>query len=626
MFNINRSEKNPILSPLKNHSWESKATFNGCPVVIDSKTTALVYRAMSNEDPVRKPHISISTIGVAFSKNGEDFSDRAVLIAPSEDFDKYGCEDPRVTKIGDTYYIFYTALSDYPFGPHCIKTAVALSKDLKTIYAKHLVTPFNAKAMALFPKKIGDKYTAFITIDTDPGPSKLCIRNFSTLEEIWDQKKWQKWYQEKDKYEIVLRRKEKDHVELGAVPVLTKSGWLAVYCHIQNYWTDHPMFGVEAILLETNNPKKIIGRTKGPFLTPEWYYEKIGQVPNIVFPTGAIVKKNMLEVYYGGADTFCAKATIPLDPFLKSLTTKPEIIRHKKNPILSPREGLAWEAGGVCNPAAIDIDGTVHFLYRAATVDNVSTLGYANSKDGFFINERSDNPVYSPRADFESHGCEDPRLTRIGNTIYMMYTGFNGYVPRIVATSISVKDFLAKAWDKWSAPAVLSPDSIPDKDATVLPEKFSQGYLIIHRAGNGICGDYFPTLDFATEQITKCIDITDPRNGMWDTVRIGLSCPLIKTKKGWLMLYHGISWSGVYRVGALLLDLKDPTIVLSRTAAPFFEPDAEYESQGVVSNVVFPCGVVERKGLLYIYYGAADKYIGAATIPLKTVLSYLENK
>ena len=90
------------------------------------------------------------------------------------------------------------------------------------------------------------------------------------------------------------------------------------------------------------------------------------------------------------------------------------------------------------------------------------------------------------------------------------------------------------------------------------------------------------------------------------------------------MLYHGISWSGKYRVGALLLDLKDPTIVLARTAAPFFEPSTEYESQGVVSHVVFPCGIVERKGLLYIYYGAADKYIGVATIPLKTVLEYLE--
>ncbi len=623
MFTIHRFEKNPILSPLKTHSWESKATFNGAPIQIDSKTTALLYRAMSEADPYKTPHFSLSVIGVAFSKNGGDFEQRQPLVIPSEDFDRYGCEDPRVSKIDDTYYIFYTALGGYPYGPENIRTAVALSKDLKTIYAKHLITPFNAKAMALFPKKIGDKYAAFITIDTDPGPSKLCYRTFATLEELWDHKKWEKWYHEKEKHELQLRRKERDHVELGAVPVLTKKGWLLIYSHIQNYWTDHPLFGVEALLLDTANPKKLIGRTKGPFLTPEWYYEKIGQVANIVFPTGALIKKNTLEVYYGAADNFCAKALLPLPQLLAALTEKSAVIRYKKNPILTAREGFDWEAGGVCNPATIDIDGTVHILYRAATTNNVSTFGYACSKDGLSIDERLDMPVYVPRADFESHGCEDPRITRIGNTLYMMYTGFNGSVPRIVATSISVKDFVARKWDKWAPPAVLTPDSIPDKDATVLPEKFAQGYLIIHRAGNGICGDYFPTLDFTKEQITKCIDITDPRNGMWDTVRIGLSCPLIKTKKGWVMLYHGISWSGKYRVGALLLDLKDPTIVLARTAAPFFEPETEYESQGVVSHVVFPCGVIERKGLLYIYYGAADKYIGVATLPLKKVLEYL---
>jgi len=624
MFTINRSEKNPILSPLKNHAWESHATFNGCPVVIDETTTALVYRAMSEVDPYRTPHVSLSTIGVAFSKNNDDFTDRHILIAPSEDFDRCGCEDPRVTKIGDTYYIFYTALSEYPFGPHCIKTAVALSKDLKTIYAKHLVTPFNAKAMALFPKKIGDKYTAFITIDTDPGPSKLCVRTFASLEEMWDQKKWWTWYAHKDTHELKLRRKEKDHVELGAVPILTKKGWLAIYCHIQNYWTDTPYFGIEAILLDTNNPKKIIGRTKGPFLTPEWYYEKFGQVANIVFPTGAVITRNTLSVYYGAADTYCAVATMPLDTLLDSMTELPALSRSKKNPILSPRAGLAWEAGGVCNPAAIELNDTIHLLYRAVADNGVSTLGYATTTDGYTILERPTDPVYRPRADFESHGCEDPRLTRIGNTIHMFYTGFNGQVPRIVTSRISVKDFLARAWDMWSAPCAITPDTISDKDATVLPEKFKKGYLVIHRAGNGICGNYMPSLDVQAEHITMCIDITDPRFGMWDSIRIGLASPLIKTPKGWLMLYHGISWSGIYRVGALLLDLKDPTIVLARTAAPFFEPETTYESQGVVSNVVFPCGVVERKGILFIYYGAADKYIGVATIPLKSVLEYLK--
>lgn len=624
MFTVSRNEKNPILAPLKTHSWESKATFNGSPIAIDTKTSAFVYRAMSEVDPYKEPHMSLSVVGVAFTKNGCDFTDRQVLIAPSEDFDRYGCEDPRVTKIGDTYYIFYTALSDYPFGPHCIKTAVALSKDMKTIYAKHLVTPFNAKAMALFPQKVDGKYAAFISIDTDPGPSKLCYKTFNTIEEIWDHKKWEIWYKQKEKHEIQLRRKEKDHVEIGAVPVLTKAGWLVVYCHIQNYWTEHPVFGIEALILDKNNPKKLLGRTKGPFLTPDWYYEKIGQVPNIVFPTGAVIKKNTLEVYYGGADSYCASAKLPLDTFLASMLNESAFTRLKKNPILAPREGLEWEAGGVCNPAAIEIDGTIHLLYRAATTGNFSTFGYATTKDGSTILSRPEVPVYSPRAEFESHGCEDPRMTRIGNTIYMMYTGFNGVVPRIVESSISVKDFVANKWDKWTDPAVITPASIADKDATVLPEKFKQGYLIIHRAGNGICGDYFPTLDFATEQISRCIDITDPRSGMWDTVRIGLSTPLIKTKKGWVMIYHGISWRSTYRVGALLLDLKDPTIVLARTASPFLEPIMSYESQGVVSNVVFPCGVVDRKGLLYIYYGASDKYVGVGTIPLKSILEYLK--
>jgi predicted GH43/DUF377 family glycosyl hydrolase len=70
--------------------------------------------------------------------------------------------------------------------------------------------------------------------------------------------------------------------------------------------------------------------------------------------------------------------------------------------------------------------------------------------------------------------------------------------------------------------------------------------------------------------------------------------------------------------------LKDPTIVLARTAAPFLEPELDYESQGVVSNVVFPCGVVDRKGLLYVYYGASDKYVGVGTISLKSILEYLK--
>lgn len=623
MFTIQRSERNPILAPLKNNSWESRATFNGCPVQIDKNTKALVYRAMSEADPFKPPHVPLSCIGVAFSKGDEPFTQRQKLIEPSEEFDKWGCEDPRVTKIGDTYYIFYTALSDYPYGPHCIKTAVALSKDLKTIEKKFLVTPFNSKAMALFPEKIGDEYMAFITIDTDPGPSKLCIRSFKDLSELSDQKKWQKWYDQKEKYEIHLRREERDHIELGAPPLFTNKGWVLFYSHIQNYWTDAPLFGIEALLLDLKNPKKIIGRTTCPFITPEWYYEKIGQVANITFPSGALIEKNNIVLYYGGADTFCATALISKDAFLTALEKPIKVERYKKNPILSPREGFEWEKGGVLNPAVIDIDGTIHIIYRAATVDNRSTFGYAQSQDGFTITQRSDTPIYSPRADFESYGCEDPRLVLIKDTIYMTYTGFNGTVPRIVFTSISKKDFIKQKWDAWSFPSAITPDTLPDKDASILPEKNEHGYLVFHRAGNDICGDYFSTLEPGHEKITKCIDIAGPRPGMWDHIKIGLSVPPIKTKKGWILIYHGISAHKVYRVGALLLDLKDPTKVLARTATPFFEPEMDYEKNGVVSNVVFPCGAAVRGDTVFIYYGAGDLHTGVATISLQTLLFYL---
>jgi predicted GH43/DUF377 family glycosyl hydrolase len=112
---------------------------------------------------------------------------------------------------------------------------------------------------------------------------------------------------------------------------------------------------------------------------------------------------------------------------------------------------------------------------------------------------------------------------------------------------------------------------------------------------------------------------------MWDGLKVGISCPPIKTPKGWLMLYHGVSWSAIYRVGAVLLDLEDPTIVRARTAVPILEPQESYEMQGIVSNVVFPCGNIVRNGKLYIYYGAADKHVGVAYVDMEILLEMLES-
>jgi predicted GH43/DUF377 family glycosyl hydrolase len=148
--------------------------------------------------------------------------------------------------------------------------------------------------------------------------------------------------------------------------------------------------------------------------------------------------------------------------------------------------------------------------------------------------------------------------------------------------------------------------------------------MIFHRVNTSICVDYVSSLDFSKEKVTQCIEIISPRKGMWDGRKVGISSPPVKTKDGWLLLYHGVSWSTTYRVGAVLLDLEDPTIVKARTAIPLFEPETEYEHKGIVPNVVFPCGLTIRGSTAYIYYGGGDLVVGVATVKVSALLKMLE--
>ena len=146
---IKRYKDNPILAPNEDNDWEAVATFNAS-IVHDNETYHMVYRAVAREKVYFERSIELSTIGYAASRDGITFSDRRLLISPEYGWEQFGCEDPRVTKIDDKYYIFYTALSDYPHTADGIKVAVAVTKDFQEFETKKLVTPFNAKAMALF--------------------------------------------------------------------------------------------------------------------------------------------------------------------------------------------------------------------------------------------------------------------------------------------------------------------------------------------------------------------------------------------------------------------------------------------------------------------------------------------
>jgi predicted GH43/DUF377 family glycosyl hydrolase len=637
MFVVKRSEHNPIMTPNRNHYWEEFAVFNLCPVK-QGRITYGLFRAISGVDKLRDPH-QVSVIGIAKSKDGEHFKDHEQFIVPKEEWEQFGCEDPRVTYFEGNFYIFYTALSKYPFGPEGIKVALAISKDLKKVDEKHFVTPFNSKAMALFPERINGKITVIFSADTDLPPARMTIAQLDKIEDMWSTTFWEKWYQGISEHVIDPRRNEHDHVEVGAPPIKTKYGWLVIYSHIQNYFGSgngqDKIFGIEALLLDLNDPRKIIGRTRGPLLVPEEPYEMSGYVGNVVFPTGALLEKDILTIYYGAADTTVCTARVNLMDLISSM--HPDSIdrfrfkRFSKNPIISPKPEHPWESKATFNPAAIEIAGKTHILYRALSEDNTSSIGYATTENGVDIVDRLADPIYVPREDFEikkinnaNSGCEDPRLTKLGKNIYMCYTAFDGIgPPRVAISSITLKDFIAKNW-KWEKPFLITPQGYDDKDTCLFPQKFSEGYFIMHRVDNEICGDYLKTLDFKTESVKKCIRIIGPRVNMWDNAKVGIAAPPLKTKYGWLLLYHGVSKSrGSYRVGAVLLDLKDPGIVLARGTEPIFEPEEEYEKVGIVNNVVFPCGMIVRDKLLYIYYGGADKVIGVASMELDIIVNSL---
>lgn len=624
MFAIKRNEDNPLLSPHPDHPWEAAAAFNWCPAM-KGDILHVVYRAMSRPELMDQTHIQTSVVGHASSSDGVNFSDRRALIVPEYDFEKYGCEDPRVTKFGDNYYIFYTALGLYPFRAEGIKIAVAKTKDFKKIDEKHLVTPFNGKAMVLFPEKVNGKMAALLTAHTDMPPSEIVYVEFSREEDIWSKTFWEEWYKNFDSHKLEVRRKPTDQVELGSPPVLTELGWLIVYSHIQNYWSGRPVFGIEALLLDRENPRKIIGRTAGPMMVPEVQYERIGNVYNIAFPTGAMIKDKNLVIFYGASDTYSCTASVPLSNLLETMTAHQggsKVSRFAGNPIIIPRVGVKWEEKGTLNPAAIFLDGKTHLLYRAIDENNISTIGYAASRDGFEIDERSAESVYKPRDVFEIKGCEDPRIVEIDGVLHMTYTGYDGITPRVVAASISKADFLAKRWN-WTKPYPITPPNVPDKDAAIFPEKINGKYLMIHRVHDSVCADFVKSLDFSKEKITECIEMLWPRFGMWDEEKVGIAAPPIKTKKGWLMLYHGVSDRTIYRVGAVLLNKDNPTEIISRSATPLLEPSKEYETVGAVPNVIFPCGAVVRDEILYIYYGAADSTIGVATVPIDYILKSL---
>lgn len=642
MITLHRNPNNPILIPNLSHEWEHDGAFNGCVAYHDG-TFHMVYRALSSEKRQNGVSMRVSSVGYASSQDGIQFDNQRLLFGPTEDWEIYGVEDPRITFFKGKFYIFYTALSAYPFSAYGIKTAVAITEDFKT-FQKHPVSTFNAKAMALFPDLVKGKMGAFITMNTDIPPAKIGVAYFDREEDMWSPYYWDEFYENSGTHVINLLRDIRDQVELGSAPIKTKDGWLFIYSYITDYLSNEKKFGIEAVLLDLDHPRHVLGRTKESLLTPQADYELRGDVPNVIFPSGALIKGEELYLYYGAADTRVALATCNVNDLLLELKPKAEtpiggnnsknkLVRFEGNPILSPIIEWEWQSRAVFNPAAIYEDGKVHLIYRAQSRDGMSVFGYAVSKDGLHIDENLDYPIYVPREDFEKRkkddgnaGCEDPRITEFEDRFYLTYTAYDGEnPPRVAITSISVENFLRRQWN-WAKPVIISLPNVDDKDACILKNKNGK-YIVFHRLGNEIWVDIVDKMDFGGNKFLGGKAIAHPRPDKWDNVKLGIAAPPIEIDEGFLLLYHGVSEPGFkYKVGAMLLDDSDPTKILARTDDPIFEPEMPYEIDGEVPNVVFPCGALVIGEELYVYYGGADKVIGVATIKLKNLLDILHKK
>lgn len=302
-------------------------------------------------------------------------------------------------------------------------------------------------------------------------------------------------------------------------------------------------------------------------------------------------------------------------------------LRHKKNPILTAKD-WPYPANSVFNPGAVKIKGYTLLLVRVEDRTGLSHLTVAKSQNGVDGWKIDNKPTILPVADNypeEAWGIEDPRITYLEKqkewaVVYISYS-MGGPLVSIATT----KDFCSFK----RLGAVMPPEN---KDAALFPVMFDGRFAMLHRPASTLTGvgthiwlSFSPDLKhWGDHKILICAR----QGGFWDANKIGLSTPPLRTPEGWLLLYHGVrhTVSGdIYRLGLALLDLECPSKVLHRSDEWIFGPKEQYEREGDVGNVVFPCGWVKENGKINLYYGSADTCICLAKAKLSDLLDYICN-
>jgi predicted GH43/DUF377 family glycosyl hydrolase len=299
--------------------------------------------------------------------------------------------------------------------------------------------------------------------------------------------------------------------------------------------------------------------------------------------------------------------------------------RNTRNPILRPSD-WPYSINTVFNPAATRLaDGTTLLLCRVEDRRGMSHLSAARSQNGVDGWQIDATPTLLPDPDHypeDIWGIEDPRITYVPeqSAYYIAYTSYSRGGP-LVSLALT-RDF--RTFERLGA--VFPPE---DKDAALLPRRIDGSWAMIHRPMEPSTAHIW--LSYSSDLLNwdrHELMLKARQGGWWDANKVGLSSPLIETPEGWLMIYHGVrvtAAGSIYRLGLALFDLQRPESCLLRGDEWVFAPEEDYERQGDVDNVVFPCGqtIGDDGDTISMYYGAADSCIALATASVRALLNWL---
>jgi predicted GH43/DUF377 family glycosyl hydrolase len=284
----------PIIAP-RGDGWESAGTFNPAVITHEGKIVML-YRAQDRNGTSRLGYAS-STDGIAFVRRPTP------VLSPETEYERDGgIEDPRLVKIGDTYYLTYTG-----YNKKDAQLCLATSKDLVQWARKGVILPAHrgrwnvgwTKAGAIVPEKVDGKFWMYFLGTAADKTDQMGIAYSTDLVH---------WTDALDTPVLAPRPGQFDSrvVEPGPPPIVTERSIVLIY----NGADDHLVYRTGIVQFDRADPRRVLSRTDTPVFAPETPWERTGQVPNVVFVEGMVRQGGRHLFYYGGADKYVGVAAV----------------------------------------------------------------------------------------------------------------------------------------------------------------------------------------------------------------------------------------------------------------------------------------------------------------------------